>query len=406
MAPRASSAAALSLDLTDAETFVDHDPHAYFREVRRGRPVYWHEAPGPRSGFWVVAGYEDVVAAYSDADALRSARGTVLDVLLAGDDSAGGKMLAVTDGPRHRAMRSVMWRSFTSRALEAVARQVRSRAQRLVREVTGAGAFDFAAEVAEHIPMNTICDLLAVPEVDRGRLLGWNKKTLSAEAAGADPLDALQARNEIVLYFMDLARERRADPGDDVVSVLACAKVDDEPFTLEEVALNCYSIMLGGDESSRVSAISTVRALAEHPHQWRALKAGQVSLDSAVEEALRWATPAMYFARTAHHDLVLGGRHIRGGDIVTLWNISANNDERVFHEPRSFDLARFPNKHVAFGHGRHFCLGAHLGRIELRALLEALMVSVGAVEQDGVPNRIHSSLLHGHSSLPVVLRAG
>lgn len=99
MAPRASSAAALSLDLTDAETFVDHDPHAYFREVRRGRPVYWHEAPGPRSGFWVVAGYEDVVAAYSDADALRSARGTVLDVLLAGDDSAGGKMLAVTDGP-------------------------------------------------------------------------------------------------------------------------------------------------------------------------------------------------------------------------------------------------------------------------------------------------------------------
>ncbi|KUF19358.1 cytochrome P450 [Streptomyces silvensis] len=389
------------LDLTDAAAFVRHDAHEFWREVRMSRPVYWHDG---NPGFWVVARHADVLACYADAASLSSARGTVLDVLLDGGDSAGGKMLAVTDRPRHRELRNLMLRAFSPRVLGAVESGVRARASRLVARVARRGTFDFATEVAEHIPMNTICDLLSIPEADREKLLRWNKLALSSEDAEADPLDSLEARNEIVGYFMDLARQRRRDPGDDVVSMIATARVGEGPLTLEEVALNCYSLVLGGDESSRVSAICAVKTLAEHPEQWRALRAGSAGIDGAVEEVLRWATPARHFARTATRDLEIGGRHVRAGDIVTLWNTSANNDEEVFDRPRRFDLTRSPNKHLSFGHGPHFCVGAFLGRAELRALLAALVETVDEIEVCGPPTPIYSNFLNGYSSLPVAFR--
>lgn len=388
-----------TLDLTDPTTFVRHDPHEFWREVRRSEPVYWHEGD---PGFWVVARYADVLSCYADVRTLSSARGTVLDVLLRGADSAGGKMLAVTDRPRHRDLRNLMLRAFSPRVLGAVGQRVRRRTDRLIRTVVELGEFDFASEVAEHIPLNTICDLLSVPEVDRAQVLKWNKLALSAEDADADQLDSLEARNEIVGYFMDLARHRRHHPGDDVVSMIATATVGEGPLTLEEVALNCYSLILGGDESSRVSAICAVAELARHPDQWRALRDGDTGLDPAVEEVLRWATPALHFARTATGDLELGGRPVRAGDIVTMWNISANNDEDVFTEPRRFDLSRSPNRHLSFGHGPHFCVGAFLGRLELHALLGALRSSVTEIQPAGTPTPIYSNFLNGYSSLPVV----
>lgn len=399
MSPPTAGTAAF--DLTDPTTFVRNDPHAFWAAMRDHDPVHWHAGRGGLPGFWVVSRYADVVAAYTDAARLGSARGTVLDVLLQGDDSAGGRMLAVTDRPRHRDLRTVMLRAFSPRVLGPVVERVERRAAELVREVTGAGDFDFAAEVAEHIPMGTICDLLSIPGADRPDLLRWNKNALSSEVADADPYTALEARNEILLYFMDLVERRRAEPGDDVVSMIATAALDGEPLSVEDVALNCYSLILGGDESSRVSAICAVKAFADFPDQWRAVRDGEVPVGTAVEEVLRWATPAMHFARTATTDLELGGRRIHAGDIVTLWNNSANFDERQFDRPGRFEVARTPNKHVSFGHGPHFCLGAHLGRAELRALLTALAGTVSRIEAAGTPERIYSTFLNGYSSLPV-----
>jgi cytochrome P450 len=395
------TAGTTAFDLTDPTTFVRNEPHAFWAGVRDHDPVHWHEGRDGRPGFWVVSRYADVVTAYTDVARLSSARGTVLDVLLHGDDSAGGRMLAVTDRPRHRELRTVMLRAFSPRVLGAVVERVERRADELVRQVTGAGDFDFAAEVAEHIPMGTICDLLSIPEADRPDLLRWNKNALSSDEADADPYAALEARNEILLYFMDLVEQRRADPGDDVVSMIATAAPEGEPLSVEDVALNCYSLILGGDESSRVSAISAVKAFADFPDQWRAVRDGDVAVDTAVEEVLRWATPAMHFARTATTDLELGGRRIRAGDIVTLWNSSANFDERQFDRPGRFEAARTPNKHVSFGHGPHFCLGAHLGRAELRALLTALAGTVSRIEPAGTPQCIYSNFLNGYSTLPV-----
>ncbi|MFI2432687.1 cytochrome P450 [Streptomyces sp. NPDC018693] len=389
------------LDLTDATAFVRHDAYEFWRDVRKHRPVYWHEG---KPGFWVVARHADVLSCYADVRSLSSARGTVLDVLLSGGDSAGGKMLAVTDRPRHRELRNLMLRAFSPRVLGAVAEKVRERTSRLIKTVAGQGEIDFAAEVAEHIPMNTICDLLSIPEADREKLLRWNKLALSSDDAESDRLDSLEARNEIIGYFMDLARHRRGDPGDDVISMIATAEAGGRPLTLEEAALNCYSLVLGGDESSRVSAICAVKTFAEHPAQWRALREGSAAIDTAVEEVLRWATPAMHFARTATRDMRIGGRRVRAGDIVTLWNTSANNDEEVFDQPRRFDPTRSPNKHLSFGHGPHFCVGAFLGRAELRALLSALTESVAEIEMCGEPAPIYSNFLNGYASLPVAFR--
>ncbi|MFS8103323.1 cytochrome P450 [Lentzea alba] len=396
-----STAGITSLDLADPKTFVHNDPHAFWAELRDRDPVFWHQGDENRPGFWVVSRYADVVACYTDAARLSSARGTVLDVLLRGDDSAGGRMLAVTDRPRHRSLRNVMLRAFSPRVLGDVTEQVERRTRELIKQVTQTGTFDFATEVAEHIPMGTICDLLSIPPADRPDLLGWNKKALSSDEADADPYAALEARNEILLYFTDLAAQRRARPGDDVVSMITTATVDGEQLSVEDVALNCYSLIIGGDESSRVSAICAVKAFADFPGQWRAVRDGDVGIDTAVEEVLRWATPALHFARTATADLELGGRRVRAGDIVSLWNISANFDERQFDTPLEFRVARDPNRHVSFGHGPHFCLGAHLGRAELRALLTALVDTVSDIELAGPPQRIYSNFLNGHSSLPV-----
>ncbi|MEV5126661.1 cytochrome P450 [Streptomyces decoyicus] len=394
-------ALARSLDLTDPATFAAYDPRDIWPEIRTREPVFWHEARDGKPGFWVVTRHADVLACYSDAAGLASGRGTVLDVLLRGDDPAGGKMLAVTDRPRHRSLRRLMLRAFSPRVLGHVARRIDSRTSRLIATVGDLGIFDFATEVADHLPMGIICDLLSVPEQDRKQLLEWSKSALAAEGSDHAALDSVSARNELVLYFMDLALDRRAAPGDDVVSMLATAEVDGARLAPEEVALNCYSLILGGDESSRMAATAAVKALAENPAQWQALRDGEIGTDTAIEEVLRWSTPGMHFARTATKSLTIGSGAIRPGDIVTLWNTSANDDDTVFDSPRTFDLSRNPNKHVALGHGPHFCVGAFLGRASLRSLLASLARSVRRIEVHGTPERVHSNFLFGHHSLRV-----
>ncbi|MFD0145696.1 MULTISPECIES: cytochrome P450 [unclassified Streptomyces] len=389
-----------SLDLTDPAAFAENDVHEFWREVRARRPVYWHESTDRNPGFWVVSRYADIQSLFHHP-ALISARGNVLDVVLRGDDSAGGSMLAVTDGARHRSLRNLMFTAFTPRVLGEVVEKVRQRTDALMSAVVERGTCDFAAEVAEKIPMNTICDLLSIPAADRGQLLQWNKMALSSDRADSSALDAIGARNEIVLYFMELAQERRDDPGGDVISMLATAEFEGRQLTVEEMAVNCYSLILGGDETSRLSAICAVLALIENPDQWDALRSGQASFDTAVEEVIRWATPGIHLARTAVEDFEVGGQLIRDGDIVTLWNISANNDESVFTEPRRFDLSRTPNRHLSFGHGPHYCLGAFLGRAELRALLSALVDKVARMELRGTPRPLYSNFLTGYESLPV-----
>lgn len=377
---------------------------ALWRRLRSERPILRHRAVNGGPEFWVVSRYHDNQAIYRDGRRFSTERGNMLSTLLAGGDSAGGRMISVSDGRRHKDLRAMILTTFSQNALERVAERVRAYTRRLLAEAVERGTCDFAADVAARVPMNTICDLLGVPESDRDHLLALNKKVVSSDGPDHTELEARIARNELVMYLTELVEGRRGRPGDDVIGTLANAQAEGEPLDTYDIVLNCYSLLLGGDETSRFSMIGAVHALADRPDQWEALRRGEVGLGTAAEEIVRWATPIMHIGRTATEDVTIGDTVIRDGDIVTLWNSSANRDERVFEHPDRLDLGRSPNKHLGFGFGAHYCVGVFLARAEIGALLDGLRTLVAGIEPAGTPEPIYSNVLQGFSTLPVTFR--
>jgi len=186
-----------------------------------------------------------------------------------------------------------------------------------------------------------------------------------------------------------------------VISMLIASSIDGVPLSDEDIVLNCYSLIIGGDETSRLTMIDGVHTLAARPDQWRRLKHDEVAIDTAVDEVLRWASPTMHFGRTVVRETELHGVPLRPGEIVTLWHASGNRDECVFDRPGEYDLGRTPNKHLAFGYGPHFCLGSYLAKVEIAELLMALRDFTTGFEQTGEALRIRSNFLTGFSTLPV-----
>lgn len=391
------------IDLADPHTFRTWDLHELWAHLRAESPVYWNPGNGTSSGFWAVMRYQDVVEVYRDSHRFSSEQGNVLSTLLQGYDSASGKMLAVTDRPRHRAIRGLMMRSFAPKNLASVAEKVRARTRGLVLSALEQGEVDFATDVADQIPINTIGDLMDVPEYDRPQLVKWNTMSLARDDSKGEELDEILARNEILMYFSELAEERRRNPGDDVVSALANGLVDGELLSEDEIVLNCYSLILGAEQSSRMSSLGGMIALSENPEEWQRLKRGEVDIDTATEEVLRWTAPAMHMGRRALADVMVGDQLISAGDIVTVWNTSANFDETVFHDPTRFDLGRRPNRHLTFGYGAHFCIGAFLGRVHVESVLHALRELVDDIDISSPPRPLFSNFVLGWTSVPVRL---
>ncbi|MEU9166478.1 cytochrome P450 [Streptomyces sp. NPDC048420] len=393
-----------TLDLADPRLHAENELSAVWRHLRKHEPVHWNPATDTAPGFWVVTRHADLTSVYRDNSTFTSEGGNVLETLLAGGDSAAGRMLAITDGDRHRELRRVLMSAFTPRALQPVVASVRRTVDRLLREALDKGSCDFAADVAAGIPLGAICDLLGVPESDRAHVLSLTSSALGSHDADGTAADAWIAKSEILLYFAGLARDRRDSGHADVIALLAGSRVNGVPLDDDEIMLNCYSLILGGDETARLSMIGAALALVDHPDQWRALKRGDVGTDTAVEEMLRWTTPALHSGRTATVDTEIAGHAIRTGDIVTVWNASANFDDRVFEAPEELRLDRTPNKHCTFAYGPHFCLGAYLARAEIGAVLEGLRDQVTHLEQTGPSKPVYSNFLNGLCELPLTLK--
>ncbi|HEY0639407.1 MAG TPA: cytochrome P450 [Pseudonocardiaceae bacterium] len=391
------------IDLTDPRTHLERDLAPVWREYRRRAPVFRHPAAEGRAGFWVVSRHRDQSTVYRDHRRFGIERGNMLSTLLGGGDSAGGRMVSVADGPRHRDLRGVILRAFSPRALEFFAQRVRDYTHGLLDDYAAAGGGDFAAEVAAKVPITTICDLLGVPESDRAQLLELNTRAMSSDDPSHTELDARMARSEIIMYFTDLVRARTKDPGDDVVSLLASTEIDGRLLPAHDVVLNCYGLLVAGEETSRYSMTSAVHALATWPGEWQRLRSGAVDVGAATDEMIRWATPVMHVGRTVLEDAEIAGTPVAEGDIVTLWTSSANRDEEVFEDPDRLDLGRTPNRHLAFGFGPHYCLGVFLARAEIGAVLEGLRDRVTTVDLDGPVQRVFSNVLNGYSRLPITL---
>ncbi|MFE3878306.1 cytochrome P450 [Kitasatospora sp. NPDC059146] len=392
-----------AVDLGDPATFADPglDLVGYWRTLRDEAPLHWNPPADGRRGFWVLSRHEDILATYRDDAHFTSERGNVLVTLLEGGDAGAGRMLAVTDGHRHHELRKILQRVLSPRVLDEVATTVRANTRRWIRAAVASGGCDFAEQIAARIPMTTICSLLGVPEQDQDHLLGLTRAALSADDEDVDEVDSEMARNEILMYFMDVVEERREHPGEDVISMLVASSIDGVPLTDEDVVLNCYSLIIGGDETSRLTMIDCVRTLAARPDQWHRLKRGEVELGTAVDEVLRWASPTLHFGRSVVRETEVHGVRLRPGEIVTLWHASGNRDERVFDRPEHFDLGRTPNKHLAFGYGPHFCVGSYLAKVEIAELLGALRDFTTGFDLTAEPRPIRSNFLTGFATLPV-----
>ncbi|MFD9390437.1 cytochrome P450 [Streptomyces sp. NPDC060000] len=393
------------IDLASPILHAEYELDAVFRHLRANRPMYWQQPRGEQPGFWVISRYADVNEVYKDKAHFTTENGNALATLLTGGDSASGAMLAVTDGVRHHQMRNLLSKGFSPQMLELISNSLRETVDGLLLAALDRAECDAARDISAKVPLGAICDLLEIPQTDREYLLGLTAHAWSTDYADEPPEESWVAKNEILLYFSKLLKERRGGDRDDMVSLLANCRIDGHPLNAAEQIANCYGLMIGGDETGRHAITGTVLALIENPDQWRALKSGDVDLKTATEEALRWTVPSLHGGRKATGDVVINGQQIKAGEVVSVWISSANRDETVFDAADEFKLARTPNKHFTFAYGSHYCLGHHLGRMEVYAVLDGLRRLVGDLEQIGEERWIYSSILHGMSSLPIKITA-
>jgi len=238
---------------------------------------------------------------------------------------------------------------------------------------------------------------------DRHKLFDWSNKLVGnsdPEYVGS-PDDSLTAATELYVYFNQLGEQRRADPGDDIISKLI-TEVEGDALGPHEFETFCLLLTVAGNETTRNATSHGMHALLDHPDQMQKLRDHPELLDPAIEEILRWATPVIHFRRTATADTEVGGQAIAAGDPLVMFYTSANRDEAVFEDPMSFDITRDPNDHIAFGGGgAHHCLGANLARLELQIIFKELLASTRSITQAGDVERLRSNFINGIKHMPV-----
>ncbi|MFQ5699328.1 MAG: cytochrome P450 [Myxococcota bacterium] len=387
--------------LLDGDFYRD-DPHPAFAWMREHAPVYLDPSAGDPP-LWGIARHEDVMRVSKSPRSFGSGQGSR-------PDSPAIPSMINMDDPEHVRRRALVNRGFTPRRVADHEPFIRSACHELVDTVIERGECDFVRDLAAPLPMIMIGELLGVAPEDRDRLLQWSDDLIQGTNAAASPQVAARAAaaaGEYALYNQAVVADRRADPRDDLMSVLVHAEIDGEGLDDEEILHEGLLILVGGDETTRHVISGGMKALIDHPDQRQQLIDDPSGIPTAVEEMLRWVTPIQNMNRTATRDLELRGCKIREGDRLLMLYPSANRDEEVFEDPFRFDVARQPNDHVAFGgYGAHFCLGASLARLELRVMFETLLERLPDLELagDGPPPLRPSNFIVGYASMPVTFR--
>ncbi len=399
------------INLLDPDRFVEGVPHEWFTYLRHHAPIYKHAVPDGGPGFWVVTRYDDVVAINRDGQTFSSeqSRGGVVameDAVAAQDLTAQGRMMLTMDAPDHTRYRSLVNRGFTPRMINMLHAPIRAMVTEILDRALEKGECDFVTDIASELPLQVIAQMLGVPYEDRHKLFEWTNRMIGSE----DPEYAVSrdlAQNaaiEMYMYSNQLAKQRRTQPRDDIVTALLNADINGDQ--LSEMDFNVFFLLLAvaGNETTRNALSHGMHALIDHPDQYRMLVENPALVPSATEEILRWASPVMYFRRNVTRDTEVRGQQIKAGDKIGIWYISANRDESVFENPFTFDIKRAPNEHVAFGGGGpHFCLGANLARMEMNIMFDELVRRVDSVELIGEVQRLRSNFVNGIKHLPVRL---
>jgi cytochrome P450 len=390
------------------------DREKSFAELRTNRPISWHppvedslmhDPSDP--GYWAVTRHADIVAVSRDSDTFLSGKGVLFENIPEELLEASQSFLAM-DAPRHTLIRKVVHSAFTPRQVRRIEDSVKANATTIVEELRHAGSgADFVELCAKELPIRTLSDMVGIPESERAQVAEAADAMVSTGdavfLAGRNPLEVLvTAQFYLHQVAGALAADRRANPGDDLISALVHAEVDGDRLTDAEVAAFFVLLAVAGNDTTRQTASHAMKALTDFQEQraWL-IEDYDDRIGSAVEEFVRWATPVMTFRRTAATDCRLGDQDIAAGEKVVMFYSSGNYDETVFDAPERFDLSRKPNPHLGFGGGgRHFCLGAHVARTQLRALFGELLAQLPELEA-GEPTYVPGNFIHGIRAMPV-----
>jgi cytochrome P450 len=400
--------------LVNPDDYAAHGyPHDVWTRLRREDPVHWWEH-GEGIPFWAITKHADITTIGKRPDLFLNGPRLVLSHLPERPPMEGfPPTLIQMDNPQHTLYRNLIGHRFRPAALRRMHADIEQIGKEIVDaliEETDEGTCDFVQRVSAPLPIAVIAWMLGVPKSDWNLLFDWTNRTIGAgdpeyQQEGKSPQETAQAAMiEIFTYFAKLVEEKKKSPADDLISVFTQARVNGQPLPPMDVLALCLIIVIAGNETTRNATSGGMLAFIQHQGELRKLQRDVSLLPKAVEEVVRWVSPLIHFARTATQDFELRGKTIRAGDALALFYPSANRDEAIFEDPFTFRIDRHPNRHLGFGVGEHFCLGAHVARLELQIAYKHLLPRIAEIELAGPVDRLHSSLVGGVKHLPIRYR--
>jgi cytochrome P450 len=395
----------MRIDLLSPSSFARGQPHDQYDWLRENAPVYWHEEPGGR-GYWAVTRYDDIWTVDRDFQTYSSEPTIMITDPLAGASGAIGpyKMMLMMDPPEHAGFRKLIRGEFTLPSARLRAERIATLARQIVDAVADKGECDFVADVAGEMPSYVIAELMGMPLGD-GRELYKLTEIIHTSPEAQAPGAGGEAVRKMFEYGSGLIAEKRARPGDDLASKLLACEVDGRKLADPEFLLFFLLLIDAGGDTTRNLLAAGLLALMENPEQMAWLKQDlDGRLAGAQEELLRWTSPVIYMRRTARHDTELNGAQIRAGDKVVMYFGAANRDAARFEHPDTLDVSRPPESHLAFGAGPHVCLGQHIARIEIDAMLREVLSRMTDFELAAEPEWLPSNFISGPKAMPLKFR--
>ncbi|MBO0678934.1 cytochrome P450 [Mycolicibacterium sp. S2-37] len=399
--------------LADPTAYADDDRlHAALAHLRANNPVAWVDNP-PYRPFWAITKHTDIMAIERANDLFLSEPRPLLAAAEADDAlkaqmeaGIGLRTLIHMDDPHHRKVRAIGADWFRPKAMRALKMRVDELAKRYVDQMREIGPeCDFVTDIAVQFPLYVIMSLLGLPEEDYGRMHMLTQEMFGGDdeefQRGKSPEDMLAVLADFFTYFATLTASRRAQPTDDLASAIANGTVDGEPLSDMDTASYYVIVASAGHDTTKDAISGGLHALIENPDQLDRLRRDPGLMGTAVEEMIRWSTPVKEFMRTAAEDTEVRGVPIAKGESVYLAYVSGNRDEEIFDEPFRFDVGRDPNKHLAFGYGVHFCLGAALARMEINSLFTELIPRLDSIELAGPAELTATTFVGGLKHLPI-----
>ncbi|ORA18841.1 cytochrome P450 [Mycobacterium asiaticum] len=399
--------------LADPTAYADNKRlHTALRQLRASNPVAWVDH-WPYRPFWAITKHADIMAIERDNDLFISAPRPLLtpaeaDDLRRAQEEAGTGMrtLVQMDDPHHRKVRAIGANWFRPAAMRNLKVHVDHLAKRYVDKMREIGPeCDFVTDIAVDFPLYVILSLLGLPQSDFPRMRMLTQEMFGRDDAeyrrGQEPETVLAVMQEFLNYFATLTASRRRKPTGDLASAIANGRIDGEPLSDIDTASYYVIIAAAGHDTTKDAISGGLHALIENPNELERLKQDIALMPTAVEEMIRWTTPVKEFMRTATADTTVRGVDIAEGESVYLAYVSGNRDEEVFDDPFRFDAGRDPNRHLAFGHGVHFCLGAALARMEIGSLYRELLPRLESIELTGEPEMAATTFVGGLKHLPI-----